>query len=229
MRGLTRVETADRDARPLDPGEPATRQPIPRGKRARERVLRAALEILSEQCLAGFTMEAVASRAKASKATVYRHWTSQGALLIEAMDTGFQPLPMPATGQLRTDLIELLKKFEALVSGQPFPQLLAVFIDAAERDPRLQHLHTRLTERRREPLRRLLDEARGRGEIHPQTDLELAVDLLASPAFYRRFIAHQGFPGTYASRVVDHVLAAIEYTRADPPERWISRADHQQS
>jgi AcrR family transcriptional regulator len=212
MRRPTRPGAADPGSRPR---EPSTRQTIPRGKRARERVLRAALEILSEQGLPGLTMEAVAHRARASKATVYRHWTSQAALLIDAMDMGFQPLPLPATGQLRTDLIELLTEFEALVSGQPFPQLLAVFIDAAERDPSLQRLQTQLTERRREPIRRLLDEAKQRGEIRPDTDLELAVDLLASPAFYRRFIAHQAFPGGYTSAVVDHVLAAIGSARTD--------------
>jgi hypothetical protein len=52
-----------------------------------------------------------------------------------------------------------------------------------------------------------------RGEIRFDTDLELAVDLLASPTFYRRFVAHRAFPRDYASAVVDHVLAAIGYTR----------------
>jgi len=196
-------------------GEPSARAPIPRGERARERVLRAALEVLADQGLPGFTMEAVAHRAGASKATVYRHWTSQATLLVDAMDLGFKPLPLPATGHLRTDLIELVSRLEALVSSQPFPRLMAAFIDAAERDPALSSLHVQLTERRREPLRHVLAQGRQRGEIPSTTDLELAVDLLTGPAFYRRFIAHRAFPHRYATAVVDHVLTAIGHTTGD--------------
>jgi len=75
-----------------------------------------------------------------------------------------------------------------------------------------------LTERRREPLRRLPVEARERGDIPSATDLELAVDLLTGPAFYRRFIAHRAFPHDYATVVVDHVLTAIGHAIADKHE-----------
>jgi AcrR family transcriptional regulator len=196
-------------------GAPSARAPIPRGERARERVLRAALEVLADLGMPGFTMEAIAQRAGASKATVYRHWPSRAALLVDAMDLAFEPLPLPATGQLRTDLIDLVSRLQALLSGQPFPRLMAAFIDAAERDPALSSLHAQLTERRREPLRHVLAQARRRGEIPSTTDLELAVDLLAGPAFYRRFIAHRAFPHRNAAAVVDHVLTAIGHIPAD--------------
>lgn len=182
---------------------------ILRGGGARERVLRAALQVLADRGLPGFTMEAVARRAQASKATLYRHWSSQSELLVDAMDMGFQPFALPTTGSLRTDLIQLISLFEGLVGRGPFARLMAAFIDAAECDPALSTLHQQLTDRRREPLRQLLAEARLRGEISPTTDLEVAVDLLAGPAFYRRFVAHRPFPGDYAAAIVDLVLAAI--------------------
>jgi len=196
------------------------RIPIPRGDRARERILRAALQVLADQGLPGFTMEAVARRAGASKATIYRRWTSQSELLVDAMDMSFQPLAQPSTGALRSDLIELLTLFEGLVSNGPFPRLMAAFIDAAECDPTLWSLHAQLTDRRREPLRHVLAEARRRGEISTTTDLELAVDLLAGPAFYRRFVAHFPFPRGYAAAIVDLVLAAV---RTDPRDEQLPR------
>jgi hypothetical protein len=58
-------------------------------------------------------------------------------------------------------------------------------------------------------VRHLLAEAISRGEISRTTDLEMAVDLLAGPAFYRRFVAHWPFPPGYAAAIVDLVLAAI--------------------
>jgi AcrR family transcriptional regulator len=182
-------------------------------------VLQAAIELLADQGLSGFTIEAVAHRAGASKATVYRRWKSRAALLVDALDLSTQPLPLPATGQLRTDLIEVVSGLVALLNGQPFPRLMAAFIDAAEREPALKSLHAQITNRRREPLRHVLLQARQRGEILVTTDIELAVDLLAGPAFYQRLIAHQAFPHHYATAVVDYVLAAIGHPSADRDNR----------
>lgn len=188
----------------------ARQEPILRGEHARQRVLRAALEVLAEQGLPGFTIDAVASRAGASKATLYRRWTSRTALLIQAMDElASRQLPVPATGHLRSDLIEFIRSADRLLREQPFPRLMAAFIDAAERDPTLQTLHASITESRRQPLRQLLVEARLRGDIPPSADLDLVIDVLTAPLFYRRFIAHQAISEAYVTALVDHTLAAL--------------------
>jgi AcrR family transcriptional regulator len=185
-------------------------QPIRRGEHARQRILRAALDALADHGLPGFTIEAVAQRAGASKTTLYRRWASREELLVEAMDEfASRPFPLPATGDLRSDLVELMSSLEALLNEQPFPRLMAAFIDAAERDPALQRLHATITHSRRQPIRHVLVEARLRGEIPPSADLELMIDLLTAPAFYRRFIAHQPFHAAYAVAVVDQILAAV--------------------
>ena len=173
-------------------------------------MLQAALEVLAERGMSGFTMEAVAEQAQASKATVYRHWKSRVSLLVDAMDLAFPPFPPPAGADLRSDLTELLARQEALLQRGPFARLLAVVIDAAEREPALAALHFDLTERRRQPALQALRLAQGRGEISPGADLELAVDLLAGPAFYRRLIAHRDFPAGYTAAVIDHVLRALD-------------------
>ncbi len=196
-------------------GEPLVRAPIRRGENARQRVLRAALEVLADKGLPGLTMEAVARRAEASKATLYRHWASPAAMLVDAMDSMSRVLPVPATGGLRSDLLELLGGLQTHVITQPYPRLMAAFIDAAERDPALWELHARLTERRREPVRHVLAEAIRRGDIPSGTDLEVVLDLLIGPTFYRRFVAHGAFPDDYASSVVDHVLRAVGYGQED--------------
>ena len=101
------------------------------------RVLRAALEVLADDGMPGFTIESVARRAGASKATVYRHWPSPSALLVDAMDAEFRPLPDVDTGDLRADLVGLLTAFASALTDSPFPKLMAAFTDAAERDPAL--------------------------------------------------------------------------------------------
>lgn len=180
--------------------------PVTRGEGARRRVLGAALEVLGADGLAGFSMEAVARRAGASKATLYRHWPTTGALLVDAMDATFRPFPVPDTGSVRRDVAELLNAFVVLLATAPFPRLMAAFIDAAEREPALAEMHADLTRRRREPLLRVLERARRRGELTGRLDPDLVTDLLTAPFFYRRFIAHHPIPPTLVDDVVGQIL-----------------------
>jgi AcrR family transcriptional regulator len=177
-------------------------------------VLSAALEVLAESGMLGFTIESVARRAGASKATLYRHWPSASALLVDAMDAEVHPVPAVATGDVRTDMINMLTGVAAMLDRSPFPELMAAFADAAERDPALAGLQASLTERRREPLLRAVLEAARQGVIAQDADPELVVDLLAAPFFYRRLIAHRPIPADMPTAVVDHVLAAFA-----PPAR----------
>ena len=193
---------AEARKRPAD-----ARAPVSRGAGARQRVLRAALDVLDDDGLPGFTMEAVARRAGASKATLYRRWPTVGALLIDAMDATFQPFPTPDTGRVETDVAQLLTAFVTLLERTPFPRLLAAFIDAAERDPALAALHADLTQRRREPLLAVLDRARERGELPGDLDPEVTTDLLTGPFFYRRFVAHRPVGPDLVADVIAQVLA----------------------
>jgi AcrR family transcriptional regulator len=201
-RGAASTATQHASADQLD--DP--REPISRGAGARQRVLQAALQVLNDDGLPGFTMEAVARRASASKATLYRRWPTVGALLIDAMDATFQPFPVPDTGRVDTDVAQLLTALVSLLEHTPFPRLLAAFIDAAERDPALAALHADLTQRRREPLLVVLARARERGQLPPDPDPEVLTDLLTGPFFYRRFIAHRPIPSDLVNDVITHVL-----------------------
>ncbi|GAA3343026.1 hypothetical protein GCM10020358_40170 [Amorphoplanes nipponensis] len=201
----TRLGGGDRSGGPERRPDPG-RGPISRGAGARRRVLEAALAVLDADGLGGFTMEAVARRAGASKATLYRHWPSTGALLVDAMDATYRPFPAPATGRLESDVAELLGAFVALLRDTPFPRLLGSFIAAAEREPALAARHADLTRRRREPLVEILRRARERGELPAALDLELTTDLLTAPFFYRRLVAHHPIPPTLVGEVIEQVL-----------------------
>ncbi len=200
--------SGSRPSPPSDP-QPSPLGPRRRGEHARRRVLGAALEVLAESGMPGFTIESVARRAGASKATLYRHWPSASALLVDAMDAEFRPVDDVATGDVRADLIAVLTAAAAMLDRPPLPELMAAFIDAAERDPALAELHASLTERRRRPLMRVVVDGMRRGDLRGDVDPEIVVDLLAAPFFYRRFVAHRPVPRGMPAEVVDHVLAGL--------------------
>src|SRR5690242_6629797 len=73
------------------------------GDREQE-ILDATLEVLADVGYDRLTMDAVAARAKASKATLYRRWTNKVSLVIEALQHTKAPSEIPDTGSLRGDL-----------------------------------------------------------------------------------------------------------------------------
>ena len=87
--------------------EPHTR-PRVEGPREAE-IFSATMEVLADVGYDRLTMDAVAQRAKASKATLYRRWNGKVSLVIDALHHHHQhqtPAVPVDTGSLRGDLIE---------------------------------------------------------------------------------------------------------------------------
>ena len=89
----------------MTPAETATCRPRVAGERETE-ILDATLQILAEVGYDLLTMDAVAARAKASKATLYRRWKSKPELVVTAvMCHHSDTAAVPDTGSLRGDLL----------------------------------------------------------------------------------------------------------------------------
>lgn len=78
--------------RPLDPAIDA-------------QLLRATQDLLIEEGFERLTMDAVARRCGASKATIYRRWSSKTALVVAAAAALLEVVEAPDTGDLREDLL----------------------------------------------------------------------------------------------------------------------------
>ena len=107
---------------------------------------------------------------------------------------------------MRGDLAVLLGRLVDLLAQPRFPRLMAAVVDLAERDSTLGRLHADLTGRQREPALEVLRRGQERGEVHPEADLEILIDLLTAPFFYRRFIAHRPIPCTMVHSVIAQAL-----------------------
>src|ERR1700761_7562248 len=71
-------------------------------------LLAVTLQLLQEHGYDGLTVDAVAAKARASKATVYRRWPSKAELVLAAFMEGIRQVAVPPeTGALRGDLLQL--------------------------------------------------------------------------------------------------------------------------
>jgi AcrR family transcriptional regulator len=149
----------------------------PRSVAAEQSILNAALKILSEGGYAALTIDRVAATARASKTTIYRRWKTKEHLILAV----FNQLPMaePVAGpSLEADLIELFKQFSQIMEDSPLRGVLPKLVADCVNDPRLSLPLIQINERRRAPIRQVLNHAVRRGELPHDADIELAIDVI---------------------------------------------------
>lgn len=197
------------DAR-VPEGRPRRGRPL--SERSRAAILEAALGLLAERGAAGTTIDAVAARASASKATVYRHFASKEELIVAAVGgvrAAVGTVPPPGD-DARAQLVAVLTRMHTALGAAPGAQLLPRLVSDAIDDPRLAEVwRERVVEPRRAAVAGILAQAVARGQLPASVELELAVDLLMAPLFYRRLLPLAAEGTEYPRRVVDVVWAGL--------------------
>jgi AcrR family transcriptional regulator len=191
----------------------------PRSEAARKATLEAAAELLLEQGLEAASMDAVAERAGVSKATIYRWWPSKETLALDALyhewDTA--PTTPPDTGALRGDLLALIRPWIRRVRARPYGRVVAALVEEAQTDPEFAaEYRARFVAPRREPARLVFLRAIDRGEIPPDTDVDLALDLVYGPLYHRLLHGHAPINDRVAEGVVDAAIAASRGANVEP-------------
>jgi AcrR family transcriptional regulator len=105
-------------------------QPRRRGEALDAAILGATLDELSEGGYAALTMERIANRARASKASLYRRWPTRIELVTDAVRYALpDPASPPDTGSLRGDLLATLRQAAAQLAGPAGEALRGVLSD----------------------------------------------------------------------------------------------------
>lgn len=182
----------------------------PRVTRSRTAILEACAELLAEEGFPGVTIEAVAARSGAAKTTVYRHWESREALLIEAFGTcAHPPEPLPGTGSLRDDVAAVLGGLADKLNESAWSATMCSLIDAARRDEGLAALHAATLADRQRPLAATLERGIASGDLPTGFDMEVGIAALAGPLFYRSMVAREPVTQGFIDAVIDAVLPAL--------------------
>ena len=181
----------------------------PRSAEKDEAILAAALELLATQGYVRMTLDQVASAANVSKSTIHLRWKTKADLLTAALAALRMADAPPPSGDVRTDLVAILKDFAATVERVRGMALIGTCLaEEAHTPDLLALLRERTVLPRRALLREALDRARQAGHIRADADLEAAVSALLGP-FYADYMAGRGGHPGWADQSVHLVLTAL--------------------
>jgi AcrR family transcriptional regulator len=156
---------------PSKPGRPRSQE--------RERdILRAAIDALIEDGYDAMSVEGVAARAGASKATLYRRWSNKAELVADALrEHVSHEVPLADTGDVRADMRSFLEGMQRAFNGVD-GKLLAVFMAERLRNPELAAaFEARHVSQRRAHLHRIVRDAVERGDLPRDADVELLAEV----------------------------------------------------
>jgi len=176
-------------------------------------ILKATREILGEAGVHGLTVEGVAARSGVAKTTIYRRWRSKEDLALAALlEVIRKEPPAPHFGSTRAALRGYLGQLVKNVNSRLYGRILRGLISELAIDRQLaKGFREQVLARRVSAITGLLARGIEGGELRPDLDLELAVDLLLGPIYYRVLMSGEPLTSAFVERLVDVVMAYGEF------------------
>jgi AcrR family transcriptional regulator len=202
----------------LDLDEPKPRLGRKRDHTRDPEILDAALDVLAETGYDGMTIDMVAARAKAGKATLYRRWASKSELVLDAVacmkSTDVDLSSPPDTGTLRGDLVALVKTPTIRESERKL-KVMAGIVSMIARDPELAAAaQEALVEPRAAANRIIFQRAIDRGEIPADVDIEKLCLIGPAMVAYRTLMMRKPVDREFMIGNIDRIILPAARARS---------------
>ena len=190
------------------PSLPTRKSPgRPRSETAHDAILAATVALVRDVGYDALTMEGVAARAGVGKATIYRRWASKEVLVTEAIGRIARAFSAPRTGSTEGDLLHLMRQAVSMYRDPASMALLSGLVAAMARNaPIADAVRTGFIATWRDAVQLVLLRGIARGDLRLNTDVDLALDLLGGPPFYRFLTRDTAIDDALAQGLVGVVL-----------------------
>jgi AcrR family transcriptional regulator len=180
----------------------------PKDARADRAILETTLELIAERGAHAFRTEDVAARAGVGKGAIYRRYRSKEELVTAAVAALVrEEIAVPDTGSTRGDLLALMREavelYRSSLPGRLVPKLIGAMADNPELARAVRDGFVAV---RRSALSEVLRRGVERGDLRSDLDLELALDVLGGPLFYRLLVTGGPLDEQLAESVADLIL-----------------------
>jgi AcrR family transcriptional regulator len=152
------------------------------------------------------TMEGIARDTGRARASLYRRWPSKRHLVAYAVVTELGANPSPDTGSLRRDLMSAVETLITAFKGALGPALAGLVGEMADDPVLARTIRKEVLAKRRRSIRAAFQRGIERGEIQSGINIELLMDMLTAPFYFRTLFGHMKLSASMIEAVVDTVL-----------------------
>jgi AcrR family transcriptional regulator len=185
----------------------STNRGRPRDPRTRAAILTAARALLEKGGLTAVTIEAIADKAGVSRPTIYRYWPNAPAV---AMAAFLEASGAPAAGKAsRSPLAALRAQLHAIADAfaAPTGRSVAAMIAAAQSETELaKAFRNEFIARNRDAARILIERCIEDRLVVAPADIDLALDLIFGPLFYRLLLGHAPITRGLVDQLLETVI-----------------------
>ncbi|MFL0198522.1 TetR/AcrR family transcriptional regulator [Clostridium sp. WILCCON 0269] len=183
----------------------------PRCEKTKTDILTASYDLLIENGFGAVTVEKIAERAGVSKATIYKWWPNKAAVVIDGfLNATNVKLPIPDTGSAIDDMFTQVNNFvEFLMSRKG--NVITEIIAEGQFDPKLADIYRKAYFKpRRNISKQILERGISRGELKKDLNIELSIDLIWGPVFYRLLITGEILDDIFVRNLINYIFEGIK-------------------
>jgi AcrR family transcriptional regulator len=185
-------------------------RPRRRGEELYAAIFEATLAELAEAGYSRLAMERIAARAGASKMSLYKRWPNRAELVVAALQhQHVEPEPAPDTGNLRDDVLTLLRRAAILLDGVFGAAVRGLMAETLTDPDRTATLRPNMFAGRDRLMRQVLDRAVARGEIRPEVITPQLIGLAPALVDHHFLIHGAPIPDDVLTGIVDNVLLPL--------------------
>jgi len=177
----------------------------PRTERTLRAIEQAARQLLDQGGPDAVTHVNVASTAKVSRTTVYKHHPTRSSLIRASIE--FQdPFPEEFTGDLRADLMAMVGHIVDDLADQEKAHRFATFLERSYSDPELEGAADQIVCRGRDLLAELLEHGVRSGQLREGVEPSYVMSGLIGTFVVRALLSGEPVNRDVAADVIDHFL-----------------------
>ncbi len=152
----------------------------------------------------------IAEKTGVARTTIYRHWTDNTALLLDAIAKLISPhVPTSLSGNLEEDLSGALTSLKVRMTKRPFRIVFAALLDHANRNRDAVGAQRRFVSGVLQPLQDVLANAKGRGVLPSTVDVETASAQLAGPLFIQHVMLRTAISDRLIAQTIERFLDQV--------------------
>ncbi|SMC16821.1 transcriptional regulator, TetR family [Clostridium acidisoli DSM 12555] len=186
----------------------------PRSEKTKTDILTASYDLLIENGFDSVTVEKIAERAGVSKATIYKWWPNKASVVMDGfLNATSVTLPIPDTGSTIDDMFIQVNNFVEFIMSRK-GNVITEIIAQGQLDSKLADIYRNAYFKpRRNISKQILERGILRGELRKDLNMELSIDLIWGPVFYRLLITGEVLDDIFVRNLINYAFEGIKLNR----------------